>query len=184
MQTREQLERRIRELEAELAAVRAGSGPGAARFRSVRYQSALEWGGLPVLAIASGPDPAAGEFRGHARGIVAIGDVATGVLAIGGLARGLVAFGGLAIGGLTFGGLSIGAFAAVGGLAVGSLAFGGGAIGWTAMGGGAAGAYACGGGAIGEHVVDARRQDAEAVAHFADLGLGFACPARRRPQYR
>jgi hypothetical protein len=173
MKTRQELERRVRELEAEVAGLRAYRG------RVVRYRSAAQFGGLPLIAIATGPDPAKGEARGHARGILAIGDMATGVVAVGGLARGLAAFGGLALGLVTFGGASFGALAAVGGLAVGSIAFGGGALGWTAVGGGAVGTYACGGGALGEHVIDATRRDPEAAAHFARLGLGFACPPER-----
>ncbi len=62
-----------------------------------------------------GPDPEKGELRGHARGIIAIGDFATGVLAVGGLARGIVAMGGLALGALV----------GVGGVCVGALALGG-----------------------------------------------------------
>jgi hypothetical protein len=171
VQTRRELEARIRELESELAKARAAAG-----IRGVRYRSRFEFAGLPLLAVATGPDPSRGDRRGHARGIVAIGDVATGVLAIGGVAQGLLAFGGAALGLVSFGGLSVGALAAAGGLAIGTVAVGGGAVGWTAIGGGAVGTYACGGGAFGEHVVDAMRQDAEAVAHFARHGLGSVCP--------
>ncbi len=136
--------------------------------------------GFPSSRIATGPDLAKGELRGHARGILAIGDIATGVVALGGLARGLVAFGGLAVGVITFGGASFGALAAVGGLAVGSIAFGGGAVGWTAIGGAAVGTYACGGGAFGEHVISPARRDAEAIAHFERLGLGAICDPDRK----
>lgn len=174
MQSRQDLERRVRELEAEVARLRAGGG------RRVRYRSAAEFGGLPLVSIATGPDPAKGEMRGHARGILAIGDIATGVVALGGMARGLVAFGGLALGVITFGGASIGALAAVGGFAVGSIAFGGAAVGWTAVGGAAAGTYTCGGGAFGEHVISATRRDAEAIAHFERLGLGAICDPDRK----
>lgn len=169
MQSRQDLERRVRELEAQLAQVRAAGS------RNVRYRSSAEFGGLPLLAVATGPDAAKGEARGHARGIVAIGDIATGVIAVGGLARGFLAIGGLALGAIAFGGASIGALAAVGGMAVGTFAFGGGAIGWTAVGGGAAGTYACGGGALGGHVISATRRDPEAAAHFAGYGLEFLC---------
>ena len=70
--------------------------------------------GLPLWAIAIGPDWERGEMRGHARGIFALGDIATGWFAFGGLARGFFAFGGLAIGLFAFGG------AAIGGLAIGA----------------------------------------------------------------
>jgi len=178
MKTRQELERRVQELEAEVAGLRAYRG------RVVRYRSAAQFGGLPLIAVATGPDPAKGETRGHARGIVAIGDIATGIVAVGGLARGLAAFGGVALGVVAFGGASIGALAAVGGLAIGSIAFGGGAIGWTAVGGGAVGIYACGGSAFGEHVIDAKRRDPEATVHFAHLGLDPACPPDRPRRVR
>jgi hypothetical protein len=76
------LERRVAELEAEVARLK-GRG-----FKRVRYRSALTLGDIPFLAIASGPDPDKGELRGHAKGIIAFGDMATGVVAFGGLARG------------------------------------------------------------------------------------------------
>ncbi len=81
--------------------------------RCVRKRSSKEFFGLPLYDIALGPDFEKGEIRGHAKGIVAIGDVATGFLAFGGVARGLLAFGGLAVGGITFGGCSIGLLLAV-----------------------------------------------------------------------
>jgi len=173
LRDRAELERRIRELEAEVAALKGGAR------RGVRYRSALAFGDLPFLAVAAGPDPAKGEARGHAVGVIAIGDMATGMLALGGLARGIVAFGGLALGLVTFGGLSIGALAAAGGLAIGGLAFGGGAVGAAAVGGGAAGYYACGGAAFGEHVADARQRDPEALAFFAEYGLESFCVGKR-----
>lgn len=168
------LERRVAELEAEVSRLR---GP---QWRGVRYRSSLGLGDIPLLAIASGPDPERGEFRGHARGIIAIGDIATGVVAVGGLARGLVALGGLALGAISLGGLSIGALIAVGGLAIGSFAFGGGAIGGAAVGGGAAGYYACGGGAVGAHVIRPGTADPEAVAFFERYGLAEMCRGQRR----
>jgi len=174
MRSRQDLERRVRELEARLAQ------SGVPAHRGVRYESAFRVLGLPLVAVATGPDSAAGEFRGHARGIIAIGDIATGVFALGGLARGIVALGGLAIGVVTFGGASFGALVAFGGLAIGGAAMGGAAIGWTAVGGAAAGTYACGGGAVGEHVISAGRFDPEAAAHFERYGLTFLCRADRQ----
>ena len=112
-----------------------------------RYRSKATLFGLPVIDIALGPK--GGEFRGRARGIIAIGDVATGGIAIGGVARGVVAVGGLAVGGFTFGGGSIGLFTALGGGAIGGIAVGGGAMGGIAQGGGALGFVAQGGGAVG-----------------------------------
>jgi len=135
-------------------------------MRSVRRQSSTELFGLPLWAVAFGPDASRGEIRGHARGIFAFGDMATGFLAIGGLARGCVAIGGLAVGLLSFGGLAIGLLAALGGGALGGVAFGGGAIGYVAVGGAAAGYYALGGAAVGVHTISALHQDPEAIAFF------------------
>ena len=126
-------------------------------FRSIRRESALKLAGLPLWSVAIGPDPGKGEKRGHARGIVAFGDMATGVFAAGGLARGVVAFGGLAIGLASFGGLGIGLVLALGGAAAGGVA----------IGGGAAGVYAMGGGAVGTHVLSATQCDAEALDFFS-----------------
>ena len=167
MRTREELEKRVAELEGQLA---AATGLRSAFVRCVRKRASFEIANLPLYDIALGPDPARGEMRGHARGIVAIGDMATGVVAIGGFARGLIAAGGLALGGLTFGGGSIGLLA-FGGAAAGWLAFGGAALGGVAIGGGAVGYYACGGGAAGVHTVDARRRDPEAVDFFREHGF-------------
>ena len=86
-----------------------------------------------------------------ARGIVAIGNVATGGLAVGGLSAGLVSVGGLSLGGLVLGGIA-GGLAAVGGIAAGVLAAGGVAFGWLAIGGVAKGVYALGGAAVGTNI--------------------------------
>ena len=126
-------------------------------FKGIRRQSALKLAGLPLWSIALGPDLAKGETRGHARGIVAVGDMATGVVAAGGLARGVFAFGGLAVGLLSFGGLGLGLVLALGGAAAGTVA----------VGGGAAGLYALGGGAYGTHVLSASECDEEALAFFS-----------------
>ncbi|MFQ7454187.1 MAG: helix-turn-helix domain-containing protein [Flavonifractor plautii] len=64
----------------------------------------------------------------RAKGIIAIGNVATGFLAIGGFSADLLSIGGLGVGLLTLGGLAVG-IAAAGGLAAGLLlALGGGAF--------------------------------------------------------
>jgi hypothetical protein len=97
-------------------------------MRGVRRRSSIVIMGLPLYHLAMGPDIEAGEIRGHAKGIIAIGDIATGWLAIGGLARGIIAIGGCALGLVAFGGA-----------AVGGLAIGGGALGIVALGGGAVG---------------------------------------------
>lgn len=129
-----------------------------------RWRSNARLFGLPVIDIALGPK--GGEARGRAKGIVAIGDIATGWLAIGGMARGFVAIGGFAIGAFSIGGMSVGAITSVGGWAIagfaagggamGGVAAGGGAAGYIAQGGGALGYYARAGGAWGRHIIDYR----------------------------
>ena len=158
----DQLKQRIAALEQEVAMLKKRGYP----YRGIRKRSDRYYWGLPLYDIALGLDPEKGELRGHARGIIAIGDIATGVLAVGGIARGVVAFGGLALGlMLGFGGLSTGLLA-IGGLAVGGIAIGGGAVGGIAVGGGAVGYYAVGGGAAGAHVISGMAQDPEAVRFF------------------
>src|SRR5205809_8120121 len=122
------------------------STPAFSKFavKGIRRESPRKFFGLPLWAIAIGPDWERGEMRGHARGIFALGDMATGWFAFGGFARGIFAFGGLAIGVVAFGGFAIGVLIALGGVAVGCIAFGGGAIGAIAIGGGACGDYAFG----------------------------------------
>ncbi len=169
------LEKRVRELEEEVRLLR-GRRPG-----RVRYRSAASIGDFPLVSVALGPDLEKGEWRGHARGVIAIGDIATGVIAIGGVATGGICIGGLSLGLASFGGLALGVLLAVGGMAVGGVALGGAAVGRVAIGGGAAGEYACGGGAFGTHVVSASRRDPEAVAFFRDRGLEKLCqPSGRR----
>jgi hypothetical protein len=140
--------------------------PSPPPMRGVRRRSDYEYLGLPLWCVAMGPDPARGEVRGHAKGILAIGDIATGFIALGGFARGVIALGGLAIGLFAFGGLALGALA-FGGLAIGIVAFGGGAMGWIAIGGAAAGIYAMGGVAWGAYVISALERSPEAVALFS-----------------
>jgi hypothetical protein len=179
VQTREQLEKRVAELESQMAAMQQVRG----RRVGIRKRASWELLGLPFYDIAAGPDWQKGERMGHARGFIAIGDIATGVIAIGGLARGAIALGGLALGVVSLGGLSVGLGAALGGLAISAgIAFGGGALGGVAVGGGAVGYYACGGAAAGAHAVSAISQDPEGVAFFREHGMD--CTARNRGRYR
>ena len=166
-----QLEKRIEELERAVGEMRG-------RRYGVRYRSRAALGDFPLLAVAVGPDLSRGEIRGHAKGVIALGDFATGIVAVGGLARGLVAIGGLTAGLFSFGGLTLGLLLAFGGLSFGSVAVGGMAVGGVAIGGGAAGYYACGGGATGTHVVSATRRDPQAVAFFREFALGSLCRPR------
>ncbi len=126
--------------------------------RGIRKQSSIKIMGFPLYNIAVGPDFDTGQKRGHAKGILAIGDIATGFIALGGIARGVIAIGGFALG-----------FISIGGAAIGILAIGGGAAGIIAIGGGAVGYYACGGGAFGEHVLCSTYQDPKIVEFLKQL---------------
>ena len=160
----EKLKQRIAALEQEVVALKKRTHP----YRSIRKRSTQLLWGLPLYDIAMGPDPDHDELRGHAHGIIAIGDIATGVLALGGVARGIIAMGGLALGALLgVGGVSTGALA-IGGIAVGGVAIGGIAVGGVAVGGSAVGYYTMGGGAFGEYVISGTRRDAEAVRFFSE----------------
>jgi hypothetical protein len=148
-----------------------------------RYKSPIVIFGLPLLHIALGPDDE--EKTGRAKGIIAIGDVATGWLALGGFARGIIAIGGFSIGVISFGGWSIGLLTAgggalgliaMGGGAAGGLAMAGGAVGFVAQGGAAVGYYAEGGGVIGRHVLAPFRQDREARECFARVHTVVGAP--------
>jgi hypothetical protein len=128
------------------------------------YTSRFRPLGLPLIHVNLGLDEN-GRQR-HARGWIAIGNIAWGVLfaagnvavggiATGGLSLGLVSFAGLAAGGLAVGGVAAGAWA-MGGFALGFEALGGIALAWQAAVGGLAVAfnYAQGGLAIAEHAND------------------------------
>lgn len=151
--------------------------------QSVRKQSEYVFLGLPLYSIAKGPDLAKGEMRGHAKGVLAIGDTATGIVAIGGFAMGGIAIGGVALGLVTLGGLSLGLLLAIGGAAIGIVANGGAALGFVAIGGAAAGYYAAGGAAYGAYVLDAMHRSPEAIEFFSQwdiLHLLGPIPALRR----
>lgn len=135
----EELRQQIAELESELRQLTHGiQRPGQ------RHRSQVTLFGLPLYDIALGPDPRKDELRGHAVGIIAIGDIATGVVAIGGIACGL-----FALGGVTFSLLL-----ACGGVAMGTVTVGGVAIGAIALGGVAIGGFAVGGVTVSLFTVD------------------------------
>jgi len=169
------LEKRVDELEAEIAALRERT---LLPPIGIRRRATLSIGHLPLYEISLGSDPGRRQMRGHARGIIAIGDVASGVVAIGGYARGVIAIGGLATGIVSFGGLSVGLLSAFGGLAIGGLAIGGAAVGGVAVGGSAAGYYACGAVSAGLHVVSTTEHAPDAAALFRRLGLTGICDAQ------
>ena len=142
--------------------------------KGVRKRSKTTLLGLPLVSVAMGPDPEKGEMRGHAKGIIAIGDIATGVLAIGGVAFGGITIGGCAIGLIALGGCALSILLAMGGFALGLVALGGWAVGLVAVGGGAVGYYALGGGAFGVHVINGMSQSPEAVQFFEQFIPGLA----------
>jgi hypothetical protein len=119
------------------AAQATGAGP-------VRVVSNKRILGVPLFAVAYGREPAGGQRRGVAKGLVAVGNVALGIVAVGDVAVGVVPVGAVAVGVLPVGGLSLGVFA-VGGLAFGLAALGGVAVGGVAIGGLALGFRALGG---------------------------------------
>lgn len=120
---------------------------GAPVLRGTRYRSDATLFGMPLLAVAFGQ--ADDGPRGHAKGFIAVGDVATGVIAVGGFARGGVCVGGFSLGLVSIGGVSVGLLTALGGLAAGGVALGGGALGVVAVSGAAAGVIAHGGAVVG-----------------------------------
>lgn len=107
--------------------------------RHYEYKSKRTLFGLPLVHVNFG-------YGDHwARGIIAVGDIATGIVALGGVTVGLFTLGGVSLGLLlALGALSIGTVA-IGGVALGLLAWGGIALGWLAVGGCAVGVYAAGG---------------------------------------
>lgn len=147
--------------------------------RGKRYQSKAKIFGWPVIAVAMGPDGM--EQRGHAKGLIAIGDIATGGIAIGGLSFGVVALGGMACGVCALGGCAIGVLSAAGGLAIsGGLAAGGGAFGTIANGGLAIGFIAQGGEAAGYYARDRSGATPGSDGVFSGIGwmLGRWPPGR------
>jgi len=157
-QDSDDLRQKINAIQEDVAAIRRVTA-----VRGVRKRSRKRLFGLPLYDIAIGPDPEEGECRGHARGIIAIGDFAFGVVAVGGIARGGFAVGGVAVG-----------LVCLSGVGVGGLVIGGVAAGVVAVGGLALGYYACGGLAFGKYVVGAMEQDPEAVKFFSQWipGIG------------
>lgn len=102
--------------------------------RAIEYRSEQVWGGLPVVHVSVGGRQADGRYRlGRARGVIALGDIATGLVAVGGVAIGLFSVGGVAVGLVALGAVAIG-LVAVGAVAIGLFAVGAVAIGLTAMG--------------------------------------------------
>ena len=105
------------------------------------YKSERTFLGLPLVHINIGR----GFPPYRAKGVLAIGNIASGFVALGGIALGLLAFGGVALGLIALGGLALGLLLGVAGIALGGVALGGIALGYFACGGIALGVYALGG---------------------------------------
>lgn len=110
------------------------------------YKSKHSLFGLPLLHVNCGPG-----LR-WARGIIAVGNVATGLVALGGVSAGLLSLGGVSLGLLlALGGVAAGSIT-MGAVAIGLLAWGGVSLGWLSVGGVAKGTFALGGVAAGSKV--------------------------------
>lgn len=130
--------------DAPVQEVKREEKPGGWRYE---YVSEAKVRGLPLVHINLG----AGFCR--AKGIIAVGNIATGFIAVGAVSVGMVSIGALAVGLcalgafvlglLALGGVSLGLFVC-GGIAVGVFSLGGVCVGYFAAGGVAAGRYAVG----------------------------------------
>ncbi len=110
------------------------------------YKSKHTLFGLPLVHVNCG------HGIHWARGIVAIGDIATGVVAMGGIAVGLVSLGALSLGLLlALGALSVGIIA-IGAAAIGLMALGAMAFGIMTLGALSIGVYSAGGAVIASKV--------------------------------
>lgn len=144
------------------------------------YKSRRTLFGWPLLHVVFGTHPQTGKPI-PARGVIAVGGVATGFLAIGGqcygaiaiggIAFGVFSFGGVSFGMLAFGGLALGAFA-IGGLTIALIfAAGGLAMAPIAIGGLSFGYLAMGGLAKGFHIFDSTHRDSVALKQLFEQTL-------------
>lgn len=152
-----------------------GGTPPVKEVRYVPYQWHYEYKsrrtlfGLPLVHINIGrwiP----GQRHCRAKGILAVGNIASGLLALGGIASGIFSLGGISAGLFSFGGLSAGLLLSVGGFSVGTVAIGGLALGIFAIGGGAFGVYALGGAAVAQKI--AAGGAAQAAIAIGDAASG------------
>ena len=116
------------------------------RGRLYEYKSDKTLFGLPLVHINIG----FGVKR--AKGIIAIGNIATGFISIGLLSTGFLSFGLLSLGLIAFGILTLGLLVAIGSVTLGMLSIGGIALGVFTIGGVAIGVYSIGGLAIASNI--------------------------------
>lgn len=150
-------------------------GMGMRPYFRYEYKSKRTLFGLPLVHIHLG-----WGFC-HAKGVLAIGNVATGLFAFGGVALGLFALGGVSLGLLALGGLALALLAAVGGLAIGAIAVGGLAVGLLALGGLAVGVYAMGGAAIASQIAAGDYAQAAVAIGNSVLGDQTFAPGELSP---
>ncbi len=136
------------------------------------YRSERKLWGLPLVHVNIG----FGLRR--AKGIIAIGNIATGVLSLGIISAGGLSIGALGLGILAIGGVAVGGLA-IGGLALGLMAIGGCALGIVSLGGASIGVYSAGGAAIASKVgigdfaygklAIGNTTDGEVMVHLSDV---------------
>lgn len=132
-------------------------------FSHGEFKSAKTVKGVPLVHV---------NFKGTARGIIAVGLAARGVVAVGLASFGVLSLGLAAVGVLALGLAAVGVFAlglfsagifAFGAAAAGVVSFGGISAGWLSFGGISAGKYAFGGLAVGDIALGGSAQGIIAV---------------------
>lgn len=117
-----------------------GAGTAMLFVPGYEYKSKRCWHGLPLVHINFGYTRYGFGLR-RAKGVIAIGNIATGIVALGGFSLGLVSLGGISMGLLALGGVAIGGLA-LAGCAMGIVAIGASAIGIYSLGAAAVAAQA------------------------------------------
>ena len=110
------------------------------------YKSERKMFGLPLVHINIG------WGAKKAKGVLAIGNIATGILSIGLLSKGILAIGLLSLGVIGIGALSIALLLSIGSIAIGTFAIGALAIGVFALGALAIGMFTTGALSLGTHI--------------------------------
>ena len=116
------------------------------KIKVYEYVSKKKVFGVPLVHVHFG----LGLYR--AKGIIAIGNIATGIVSIGFISIGLISLGLLALGLFSWACLSLGLLGALGAISIGAFAFGGVAIGLISFGGLSIGLYSFGGCAIAKNI--------------------------------
>lgn len=116
------------------------------RNNSFEYKSKKIVFGMPLVHINIG------FGRKKAKGIIAIGNIASGLVSIGFVSFGLISMGLVSIGLLSFGIIAIGALLAAGAISVGTISFGAIALGIFATGAISAGMFSIGAISAATHI--------------------------------